>query len=448
MVDPDRVRAAVQELARSVSPTAHNRVEVLHGVNLDLLGRRPSEHYGELTLIELETRVKRFGRELDLELAFFQTNHEGEFVERLHRLPDAADAVILNPGPGRTTAMRSVTRSRSPRCPRSRCTCPTSRRASSGAATRCSRAWWSRRSPARARTATGRRSSWSNGSSGCEPGSSERAERLVEAVGEAGLDQLIVGDLVRPGDSGPDASADIRWLTGFTGTSAIAVVGSEARLFLTDFRYIERAEREVGEGFERITVEGRLLSELAPRLLGRIGFDDSATSVASLRKLEAAIADQGTAGELVATSGLVAGLRRRKDAGEQEAIAAAAQLADEAYRMVLEAGLVGRSERQVAEAAEARIRELGGEPAFPTIVAAGANGALPHAEASEHEIRAGELVVWDMGAKLDGYCSDCTRTFAAGELGEPAREVYELVRLAQAAGLEAVGSGVGGTGGR
>jgi 3-dehydroquinate dehydratase-2 len=81
-----------------VSPTAHNRVEVLHGANLDLLGRRPSEHYGELTLIELETRVKRFGRELDLELAFFQTNHEGDFVERLHRVPDAADAVILNPG--------------------------------------------------------------------------------------------------------------------------------------------------------------------------------------------------------------------------------------------------------------------------------------------------------------------------------------------------------------
>ena len=111
-----------------MSPTAHNKGLVLHGANLDLLGRRPSEHYGELTLIELETRVKRFGRELDLELAFFQTNHEGDFIERLHRVPDAADAVILNPGPGRTTAMRFVTRSRSPRCPRSRCTCRTSRR--------------------------------------------------------------------------------------------------------------------------------------------------------------------------------------------------------------------------------------------------------------------------------------------------------------------------------
>jgi 3-dehydroquinate dehydratase-2 len=75
-----------------------NRVEVLHGVNLDMLGRRAPEHYGDFTLFELETRVKRFGRELDLEVAFFQSNHEGDFVERLHRTPDAADAVILNAG--------------------------------------------------------------------------------------------------------------------------------------------------------------------------------------------------------------------------------------------------------------------------------------------------------------------------------------------------------------
>jgi 3-dehydroquinate dehydratase II len=77
---------------------ARNRVEVLHGVNLDVLGRRDPEHYGTFTLTELETRVKRFGRELDLELAFFQTNHEGDFVERLHRLPDVADAAIVNAG--------------------------------------------------------------------------------------------------------------------------------------------------------------------------------------------------------------------------------------------------------------------------------------------------------------------------------------------------------------
>jgi len=81
-----------------VSPTAHNRVEVLHGVNLDALGRRDPDHYGTITLPELEFRIKRFGQELDLEIAFFQTNHEGDYVERLHRLPEVADAAILNPG--------------------------------------------------------------------------------------------------------------------------------------------------------------------------------------------------------------------------------------------------------------------------------------------------------------------------------------------------------------
>lgn len=77
---------------------SHNRVAALHGVNLDMLGRRDPEHYGTLTLAELERQVKRFARELDLEVTFFQTNHEGEFVEYLHRLPERADAALLNPG--------------------------------------------------------------------------------------------------------------------------------------------------------------------------------------------------------------------------------------------------------------------------------------------------------------------------------------------------------------
>ena len=75
-----------------------NRVEIMHGANLDQLGRRDPEHYGTMTLPELETQVKRFGRDLNLEVAFFQTNHEGDFVERLHRLPEVADAAVLNPG--------------------------------------------------------------------------------------------------------------------------------------------------------------------------------------------------------------------------------------------------------------------------------------------------------------------------------------------------------------
>ena len=270
--------------------------------------------------------------------------------------------------------------------------------------------------------------------------SGERADRLAELVGAEGLDQLIVADLVRPGDSGPDGIANTRWLTGFTGTSAITIVGPEARTFITDFRYTERAEREVGDAFERVTAGARLLPELAKRLRGRVGFDDAATSVANRRKLEEEL---GEGVELVPAGGLVEKLRRHKDETELEAIAAAARIADDAYEAVIAEGLAGRTEREVAQAAHARIRELGAEPSFPAIVAAGANGALPHAEPTDRQIAAGDLVVWDMGATIDGYASDCTRTFAVGEIGEAAREAYELVRVAQAKALEAIRPGIG-----
>jgi Xaa-Pro aminopeptidase len=271
--------------------------------------------------------------------------------------------------------------------------------------------------------------------------SAERADRLAELVAEEGLDQLIVGDLVRPGDSGPDAIANIRWLTGFTGTSGLAVIGPEIRTFITDFRYAERSASEVGDAFERRIAASRLIPELVGPLAGKVGFDDAATSVANLAKLEKELPD-GV--ELVAAAGLVERLRRRKDEDELAAIAEAARIADDAYETVLADGLAGRTERQVAGAAHARIRELGAEPSFQAIVAAGPNGALPHAEPSDRAIEPGDLVVWDMGALVDGYASDCTRTFAAGEISDAAREAYELVRAAQAAGLEAIRPGVGG----
>ena len=81
-----------------MTPATHNRVEVLHGVNFDVLGRRERDIYGDFSLAELEVRIKRFARELNLEASFFQTNHEGEFVEYLHRLPERADAAIVNAG--------------------------------------------------------------------------------------------------------------------------------------------------------------------------------------------------------------------------------------------------------------------------------------------------------------------------------------------------------------
>ena len=256
-----------------------------------------------------------------------------------------------------------------------------------------------------------------------------RGDRLAELVAERELDLLLVTELV-----------NVRYLTGFGGTNGACLCGGGTRVFFTDFRYTERAEAEV-EGWDVVTVTDDWLGGIAERFSGAVGFEDDHMSVRVLKRIEEKAPD-GVA--LVAAGGAVEGLRRVKDEGELEAIAAAAELADEVWRWSVEQGLAGRTEREVAAAAEARIRELGAEPSFPAIVAAGPNGALPHAEPGEREIGSGELVVFDMGARLDGYCSDGTRTFATGEPGERAREVYETVLDAQAAALEAVAAGVGG----
>jgi Xaa-Pro aminopeptidase len=256
-----------------------------------------------------------------------------------------------------------------------------------------------------------------------------RGDRLEALLAERELDRMLVTDIT-----------NVRYLTGFTGTNGACICGAGLRLLLTDFRYTERAAAEV-EGWETVTVQSDWLQGIAERLSGRVGFEDDHMSVRLLEKLKGKLAE-GT--EMVAAGGRVEDLRRIKDEVELAAIAEASKLADEVWRWSLERGLAGRSEREVARGAEARIRELGGDPSFPAIVAAGPNGALPHAEPGERRIGSGELVVFDMGAQLDGYCSDGTRTFATGEPGEEARAVYEVVREAQMAALAAIRAGVRG----
>ena len=256
-----------------------------------------------------------------------------------------------------------------------------------------------------------------------------RGDRLERALAERELDQMLVTDLT-----------NVRYLTGFTGTNGACVCGPGVRLFLTDFRYTERAEAEV-EGWETVTLAADWLGGIGERLRGRVGFEDDHVSVRLLEKLKEKLPD-GV--EMAAAGGRVEELRRVKDAGELAAIEEASKLADAVWRWSVERGLGGRSEREVARAAEARIRDHGGDPSFPAIVAAGPNGALPHAEPGEREIGRGELVVFDMGARLDGYCSDGTRTFATGDPGAKAVAVYEAVREAQGAALAAIEAGVKG----
>jgi Xaa-Pro aminopeptidase len=165
-------------------------------------------------------------------------------------------------------------------------------------------------------------------------------------------------------------------------------------------------------------------------------------SVRSHRKLGEKV---GEGVELVDAGGLVEKLREVKEPEELRRIAAAAELATSVLEDVLGHGLAGRTEREVALDIETSIRAGGGEgPSFPAIVASGAHGALPHAEPRDVEIPRDVLVVIDWGAKLDGYCSDCTRTIATGPLSDDATAVYELVRGAQVDSLAAVRAGAEG----
>lgn len=261
-----------------------------------------------------------------------------------------------------------------------------------------------------------------------------RARRAVERLPDAGVDALLVTNLV-----------NVRYLTGYTGSNGVAVIGAATHTFVTDFRYVEQAAEEVDPGFDRPRASQDLLDaveEALPDGAIRLGFEATHMSVRQHARLHELLPARI---ELVAVEGLIEGLRAIKDPGEVTRIRSAAQLADEALRQVLERGLIGRTERQVALDLEQEMRLLGAwGPSFDAIVAAARQGALPHATPRDVEIAGGQLVVIDWGARLDGYCSDCTRTVAAGKPSDEAASIYRLVLEAQLAGVQAVTPGAHG----
>lgn len=208
------------------------------------------------------------------------------------------------------------------------------------------------------------------------------------------------------------------------------------RLF-SDFRYAE-VGRSI-EGVEFVETQRSLYASLAELLEGRYGFEPDDLTYGKWETLS------GGGLELVPRRGLVEALRVVKDAEELEAVRQAGALTSEAYSHFAEETFVGRTERDLAWRLDQLFHELGAEgPAFETIVASGPNSARPHSRPSDREVGAGETVVVDSGVKLNGYCSDCTRTFATGPLPERLQEAYGVCLEAQLAGLEAVRVGATG----
>ena len=232
---------------------------------------------------------------------------------------------------------------------------------------------------------------------------------------------------------------NVRYLTGLASSNSALLVEPDGHATLfTDFRYAQRAQAI--EGIEFVEAPRNMLAFVGERLSGRrVGIEEEHLPHAGFR----ALAEAGM--EPVPTNGLVESLRAVKDGVEIDAMRRAGALSDVVFAALANEQFTGRSERELAWWVEQTMRQAGAEGvSFEPIVAAGTTGASPHAVPGDQPISEGVLVTIDAGCIVDGYCSDCTRTFAVGEVSERMQEIYALCLDAQLAGLAAVAPGVTG----
>jgi Xaa-Pro aminopeptidase len=258
----------------------------------------------------------------------------------------------------------------------------------------------------------------------------ERIERLRAETDGLGVRSFLVTNPV-----------DVRYLSGFESSNAALIVRPDVVLLATDGRYQEAARAVAG--VDVVAADRSLLTYLGPRLgtlaEGHLAFEADHVTVAGHEALSA----DGT--RLVPAKGTVQRLRAVKDAQELDAIRRAARVTNDAYERLAGERFAGRTERDLAWRMESILREEGADAmAFPVIVASGPHAALPHHHPGERTIGEEETVIVDAGARVGGYCSDCTRTFATGDLSDDLREAYALCQSAQERALAAVRAGASG----
>jgi Xaa-Pro aminopeptidase len=268
-----------------------------------------------------------------------------------------------------------------------------------------------------------------------------RHATIRSALVEQHVDALVVTSL-----------PNVRYLSNFTGSSAIAILTADRFELLTDFRYltvVKALQRELPT-LELTTVEGSYDAALVQRLLAfpvkRIGIEAAHLTVARHSWLAASISRSATGNdgaELVPTEGIVERARLRKDDYEIDTLREAARRLSDVARAVLDDVRPGRTEQEVALAIDWRIRRGGfSRSAFETIVASGPRGALPHAQPTERILSEGDLVVLDFGGVYASYCVDLTRTVSIGKPTPRAREVYHAVLEAHDRAIASVRPGV------
>jgi Xaa-Pro aminopeptidase len=237
-----------------------------------------------------------------------------------------------------------------------------------------------------------------------------------------------------------------RYLSGFTGSAGVLLISQDQAIIATDFRYYEQVTREA-PGFQLAKIEGgEKFVDILPDLVAqvrakRVGFESAHLTVDQHREWQ----EVAEGFELIPTKELVEGIRAVKDEGELSKIRKAITLADEAFTHIVGFIEPGMTEKEVAWELEVFMRTHGAaRVAFDLIVASGPNGALPHATVSDRVIRAGEPIVIDLGAMIDGYNSDLTRTICAGQPDDRFREIYDIVLEAQRAAEGSIRPGMTG----
>lgn len=263
-----------------------------------------------------------------------------------------------------------------------------------------------------------------------------RTDRLRERLEDLDSDAILV-----------TGATNRRYLSGFTGTAGVLLIAPANCCLITDSRYTEQA-RGQAKGFDVIEDSdtlGRIAAWVAEYSIGRLGIEIEHTSLKQHEELIACLASLENPPDIVRLEDVIETQRVVKNGAELAAIREAVRLADDIMAWAGKSLRVGVSERELAMDLEYRMRQVGGDgPAFPTIVASGVNAAMAHHEPSEEKIVAGVPIVIDLGVRLDGYCSDITRTFILGSPDDVFREVYAIVLEAQLAVETGMRSGMTG----
>ncbi|WHY65682.1 aminopeptidase P family protein [Neobacillus sp. SuZ13] len=234
-----------------------------------------------------------------------------------------------------------------------------------------------------------------------------------------------------------------RYISNFTGTAGVVLISADKAQFLTDFRYIEQATKQC-QGFEIIKITGSIHEEVAiqAKKLGiqKLGFEEDFLTYSSFK-----VYDKEIEAELVPISGVIEKLRLIKTDSELKILKVAADIADAAFKHILDFISPGKTELEVSNELEFFMRRAGAtSSSFDTIVASGHRSALPHGVASDKVIEAGDIVTMDYGCYYNGYVSDITRTVAVGEPDAKLKEIYEIVLEAQLRGMAGIKPGLTG----